>query len=193
MRRTHGGSGRNHDRRYIRRDAGIVNPINDHTQSEDTTSTDSSSAAFPSTSQPFQNLDHPTKPSNSHRNRRSHGSNSKPRPVEKSEVNFAESDAVDCLADDLSTLKVKQSSNLIMEEKFHHSSGDHSNCEELEVKRAEIEEIADGVDEYEKNEDIMLTILKDLRSSVIEPELTEEQLKMNDQLQEDEVNGAIKF
>ncbi|CAE5959032.1 unnamed protein product [Arabidopsis arenosa] len=191
MRRTHGGSGRNHDRRYIRRDAGIVNPINDHTQSEhqqeDRTSTDSSSAAFPSTSQPFQNLDHPTKPPKSHRNRRSRGSNSKPRPVEKSEVNFAESDVVDCLADELSSLKVKQSSNSIMEEKFHHSSGDYSSCEKSEVKRAESEEIDDGVDEYEKNEDITLTILKDLRSSVSEPELTEEQLKMNDQLQEDEL------
>ncbi|CAA0262158.1 unnamed protein product [Arabidopsis thaliana] len=193
MRGTHGGSGRNHDRRYIRHDAGIVNPVNDHPKSEhqkeDTTSTDlSSAAAFPSTSQPIQNLDHSTKPSKSHRNRRSRGSNSKPRPVEKPEVNFVESDVVDCLADELSRLKVKQNSNSVnMEEKFHHSSSDHSNCEESELKRAESEEIADGVDEYETKEDIMLTILKDLRSSVSEPELTEEQLKMNDQLQEDEL------
>ncbi|KAL1213244.1 putative E3 ubiquitin-protein ligase ARI2 [Cardamine amara subsp. amara] len=57
----------------------------------------------------------------------------------------------------------------------------HRNCGELETENEEI------ADEYEKKEDVMLTILNDLRSSVNEPELNEEQLKMNDQSQEDEL------
>ncbi|KAL1195793.1 putative E3 ubiquitin-protein ligase ARI2 [Cardamine amara subsp. amara] len=159
MRRTHGrSSGRNSNRRYIRRDGGVVNPVTDHPQSEhqqeDTTATDQSSPASPSTSQPLQNVDHPTKPHRNSRNRRGRGSNSKPE-------------------------------NSNTEEKFHLSSDDYSHCEELEGKRGENEEIVD--DEYERKEDILLTILNDLRASVSEPELTEEQLKMNDQLQEDEL------
>ncbi|XP_010461052.1 PREDICTED: E3 ubiquitin-protein ligase RNF14-like isoform X1 [Camelina sativa] len=189
MRRAHGGSGgRNHDRRYVRRGGGIANPVKDQSEldhkQEDTTSTDRSTS--PSTSQPLQNLDHTTKPSKPHRSprsRRGRVSNSKPRPVE---VSFTESDVVDCLADDLSSLKVKQNPNSIKDEKIHLSSVDHSNCEESDVNRGESEELADA-NEYETNEDIMLTILNDLRSSVSEPELTEEQLKMNDQLQEDEI------
>ncbi|XP_006306899.2 E3 ubiquitin-protein ligase RNF14 [Capsella rubella] len=193
MRRTHGGSGRHHDRRYVRRGGGIANPVNDHLvtdhQQEDTTATDLSS---PSTSQPLQNLDYHTKPHRSPRSRRGgRESNSKPRPVE---VAFAETDVVDCLADDLSSLKLKQNSNSdslsvssITKDKNHLSCVDHSNSEESVAQRAESEEIGDAGDEYETNEDIMLTILKDLRCSVSEPELTEEQLKMNDQLQEDEL------
>ncbi|KFK45014.1 hypothetical protein AALP_AA1G333500 [Arabis alpina] len=126
---------------------------------------DRSSTASPSTS-------HPTKPSKPHRNsrtRRGRGSDSKPRPVEKS----------DCLADELSSLNLQQNSNTesvinvnsITEEK---TLVDHSNFEEPEPKSTE-------------NEDILLTILNDLRSSVTELELTEEQLKINDQSQEDEL------
>ncbi|CAH2034917.1 unnamed protein product [Thlaspi arvense] len=194
MRRTHRGSGRNDDRRYIRRDDGsgrILNPVDDHPQQSEhqqedmttTAATDrSSSAASPSTSHSSQSLDHTTKarrnPKPGSRSRRGRGgSNSKP------EVHFSEPDAADYLADELSSLKLQKNSN--SEEKIHVGSGDHSNCEVSEEKRGENEEIADVGDET--NGDIMLTILNDLRSSVSEPELTEEQLRINDQLQEDEL------
>lgn len=182
---------RNHDRR----DGGnapVVNPAYDHPQSEhqqeETTSTDRSFAASPSTSQPSQNLDHPTKPRRVRRRRG--GIKSTPPSLEKSEVNSTEPNAADCLADELNTLDLKQNSNPVnndnssvysnTEEKIHLSSG--------EAKSPEIEETVDaGDEEYERNEDIMLTILNDLRSTVSEPELTDEQLRLNDQLQEDEV------
>ncbi|ESQ33569.1 hypothetical protein EUTSA_v10007022mg [Eutrema salsugineum] len=156
------------------------------------TGTDRSSASFPSTSQPSKNLDHhrPTNPRRNHRSGSRSRRNSNPRYEVKSEVKFSESDASDCLGDELSSLKLQQSSNSdsvidknpsgnsSTEEKFHLSSGENLNCEESAARRDETEEVA---------EDIMLTILKDLRSSVSEPELTEEQLRTNDQLQEDEL------
>ncbi|CAN6999372.1 hypothetical protein IGI04_019477 [Brassica rapa subsp. trilocularis] len=169
-------SRRNHDRRYIRRDgvtAPVVNPVNDHPQSEhqqeDTTSTDRFSAASPSTStsQPSQNLDHPTKPRRIRRRRG--GSKSAPPSVEKSEVNSTEPDAADCLADELSTLDLKHNSNPV--------NNDNSSVYSEDKQSPEIE----------RKEDIMLTILNDLRSNVTEPELTDEQLRLNDQLQEDEL------
>ncbi|CAF1930632.1 hypothetical protein Bca4012_073005 [Brassica carinata] len=170
---------RNHDRGFIRRDGGnapFVNPVNDHPQSEhqqeDTTSTDRSSAASPSTSQPSQNLDHPTKPRRIRRRRG--GSKSAPPSVEKSEVNSTEPDAADCLADELSTVDLKQNSNLV--------NNDNSSVYSEDKQSPEIEETVD-----ETKEDIMLTILNDLRSNVTEPELTDEQLRLNDQLQEDEL------
>ncbi|WZY94392.1 hypothetical protein YC2023_066721 [Brassica napus] len=169
-------SRRNHDRRYIRRDgvtAPVVNPVNDHPQSEhqqeDTTSTDRFSAASPSTStsQPSQNLDHPTKPRRIRRRRG--GSKSAPPYLEKSEVNSTEPDAADCLADELSTLALKHNSNPV--------NNDNSSVYSEDKQSPEIE----------RKEDIMLTILNDLRSNVTEPELTDEQLRLNDQLQEDEL------
>lgn len=98
-------------------------------------------------------------------------------------MNSTGTDAADCLADELSALDLKQNSNPVdndnsignTEEKLHLSSG------------AETEETVDAAAGDETKEDIMLTILNDLRSTVIEPDLTDEQLMLNDQLQEDEV------
>lgn len=179
---------RNHDRRYIRRDGGntpVVNPADDHPQSdhqqEDTTSPDrSSAAASPSTSQPSQDLDHPTKPRRIRRRRG--GAKSTLPSAEKSEVNSTGTDAADCLADELSALDLKQNSN-----PFNNDNSIGNTEEKLgEGESAETEETVDAAGD-ETKEDIMLTILNDLRSTVIEPDLTDEQLMLNDQLQEDEV------
>ncbi|CAN8290342.1 unnamed protein product [Cochlearia groenlandica] len=193
MRRTRGSSGRNQDRRYIRRDflnVGIANPVADDPpqsehQKEDTSTsaakTDRSSSSPPSTSKPIENLIvHPTKPSKTHRNQTSASRSQRGRvgSDSKSDLNSSESDSNVRLGNDLISLKLQKKSNsesknpienLKAEEEVHMSSGSHWNCDD------------------ESKEDIMLTILNDLRCIVTEPELNDEQLKTNDMLQEDEL------
>lgn len=97
-------------------------------------------------------------------------------------MNSTGTDAADCLADELSALDLKQNSNPV------DNDNSIGNTEEKlgEGESAETEETVDAAGD-ETKEDIMLTILNDLRSTVIEPDLTDEQLMLNDQLQEDEV------
>lgn len=97
-------------------------------------------------------------------------------------MNSTGTDAADCLADELSALDLKQNSN-----PFNNDNSIGNTEEKLgEGESAETEETVDAAGD-ETKEDIMLTILNDLRSTVIEPDLTDEQLMLNDQLQEDEV------
>lgn len=98
-------------------------------------------------------------------------------------MNSTGTDAADCLADELSALDLKQNSNPV------DNDNSIGNTEEKlgEGESAETEETVDAAAGDETKEDIMLTILNDLRSTVIEPDLTDEQLMLNDQLQEDEV------
>lgn len=98
-------------------------------------------------------------------------------------MNSTGTDAADCLADELSALDLKQNSN-----PFNNDNSIGNTEEKLgEGESAETEETVDAAAGDETKEDIMLTILNDLRSTVIEPDLTDEQLMLNDQLQEDEV------
>ncbi|XP_010540765.1 PREDICTED: E3 ubiquitin-protein ligase RNF14 [Tarenaya hassleriana] len=159
-------------------------------------------AAADGSSVPLQNLDHSKNPSKSRRNygsasriRRDRGAKS--RYVEKSEAEVPKSDA-DCMTSGLSSLNLENRSNLESgntsnsvessntDERARSISGENSNCEDTGMKIVENEETL-AANEHQKKEDIILIILDELRSSVSEPELTEEQLEMNEQSQEDEL------
>ncbi|XP_021292412.1 E3 ubiquitin-protein ligase RNF14 isoform X1 [Herrania umbratica] len=187
MRRTRGGSrqGHHHHQPLQAEETWSVKPFHDtpqppqqdphHQQEEPNLNFPSS----PSISHQLQSLDFTPKPSRTHRNpnwkyRRGHVA--KPRFVKKSELISSKSE--------LSSEDNKASLSVVEE----------VNCDEEENKGSEaLESKIDGDgeeiegDESQNSADGVVSRFEELRLRVDEPELSEERLRINDQLQEDEL------
>ncbi|OMO93340.1 Zinc finger, RING-type [Corchorus olitorius] len=186
---TRRGSRQGQYRHHVPRDADetwSVKPLHDTPQKPqlDSEQQEESNLDCPSTSSANSNQrkfsDFTQRPPKTHRNpnwKSRRGRVARPRFVKKSELTSPKSE--------LSSEDSKASLSVGVAEEV---KGEQEENKEGEILESKVEESGDGIEEDEPQDgvDDVISRLEELCLRVEEPELSEEQLRINDQLQEDE-------